>query len=111
MYTDTPGAPRPNALDAHADILAHLPKEGLTKQELKFIREQRVVEWPAFHMIPKVHKEPWAWRPIVPAHSSPTCRLSKVADIALSSPAVLGRFPHLIRSTAEWVKAFTKGVD
>ena len=111
VHEATEGSPLPSAFNSHADMLARLPKDGLTKQEVKFIREHRVVEWPAFHMIPKVHKEPWAWRPIVPAHLSPTTRLSKVADIVLSSPAVLGRFPHLIRSTAEWVRAFHKGID
>ena len=96
-----------SALEFHENILRRLPTTGLTSVELKFIRNHRTVHWPAFHMIPKVHKTPWAWRPIVPAHSSPTTRLSKVADIALSQ--LLPRFPHLIRSTAEWVRAFQEG--
>ena len=101
-------SPFPSALEFHRDILRRLPKAGLNKMELKFIREHRVIAWPQFHMIPKVHKNPWAWRPIVPAHSSPMTRLSKVADIALS--ALLPRFPHLIRSTAEWIRAFNAGL-
>ena len=58
-------------------------------------------------MIPKVHKAPWGWRPIMPSPSSPMARFSKVADIALSK--LLPRFPHLICSTAEWCHAFYKG--
>ena len=67
----------------------------------------RNIECPQFHCIPKVHKTPWAWRPIVPSHSSPTIRMSKVADLALS--AYLPRFRHLIQSTEEWIRALEAG--
>ena len=97
----------PLAKDFHSDILKRLPKTGLTKAEVRYIRQHREISWPAFHMIPKVHKSPWAWRPIVPAHSSPTARISKVADIAIAS--LLPRFPHLIRSTAEWLRHLSDG--
>lgn len=59
-------------------------------------------------MIPEVHKQPWAWRPIVPTHSSPTTQISKVVDIALA--VMLPRIPHLNRSTAEWIRAFNNGL-
>ena len=99
--------PFQKASDLHDRLLSKLPKKGLTKEERKFICAHREINWPQFHMIPKVHKAPWGWRPIVPSHSSPTARFSKVADIALSK--LLPRFPHLIRSTAEWCRAFHTG--
>ena len=106
-YEQIANAPTPEIFHQH--LLKALPRKGLTSQEERFIREPRKVDWPQFHIIPKVHKEPWGWRPIVPAHSSPTTRLSKVADLALSK--ILPRYPHLIRSTAEWVKAFHQGLE
>ena len=81
----------PSAVNLHEKLLSKLPKSGLTKEELKYIREPRNVEWPQFYIIPKVHKQPWGWRPIVPTHSSATARLSKVADLALSP--YLAKFP------------------
>lgn len=92
----------------HLSLLERLPKKGLSKEEERFIRQHRDVHWPKFHVIPKVHKSPWGVRPIVPAHSSPTARMSKVADIALAQ--LLPRFPHLIRSTAEWIRAYEDGL-
>ena len=95
----------PNAYALHEKLKSKLPK-GLTKEELKFINKPRQVGWPQFHIIPKVHKQPWGWRPIVPAHSSATARLSKVIDIALSP--LLERFPWLINSTAGFINHFNK---
>ena len=106
-YESAPAAVS-SAIDLHDKLVKRIPK-GLTNTELKFIREHRTIAWPQFHAIPKVHKHPWSWRPIVPAHSSPTTRMSKVADLALT-PMLL-RFPHLIRSTAEWVRAFHEGLN
>ena len=99
--------PFQKAASLHDRLLGKLPKKGLTKEERKFICAHREISWPQFHMIPKVHKSPWGWRPIVPFHSSPTARISKVADLALSK--LLPRFPDLIRSTAEWCRAFHLG--
>ena len=51
-------------------------------QEVKdFILESCNIEdvkLPRFHGIPKIHKEPWALRPIVPCHSYPLANASKV---------------------------------
>ena len=101
--------PFDSAITFASSLVERLPRKGLSKEELKYIRAPRDIEWPQFHMIPKVHKAPWGWRPIVPAHSSPTARMSKVADIALAK--LLPRFPHLIRSTAEWCRAFHAGFE
>lgn len=38
---------------------------------------------PKFHVIPKVHKNPWSSRPIIPSHSWVTSRASEVIDYFL----------------------------
>ena len=101
---------KPSLRDATAlsdHLLARLPVKGLTSAEVKYLHTYRKVEWPQFHIIPKVHKHPWGWLPIVPAHSSSTVRMSKVADITLAQ--YLPKYPHLIQSTAEWIRALEAG--
>ena len=69
---------------------------------LKYIEAKTKAELPHFYVIPKVHKEPWASRPIVPSHSWVTSRLSEVLDDLLRP--LLKQFPWVIDSTKEFVR-------
>jgi hypothetical protein len=74
--------------------LEHCPYEDLDKQfrellqhqwdkEIRGFLLQTTSSLPRFHVIPKVHKNPWATRPIVPSHSWITSRASEVLDYFL----------------------------
>ena len=54
---------------------------------------------PNFHGLPKVHKEPWALRPIVPCHSYPLTNASKVLSMVLK-PLVRDS-PWILESTQD----------
>lgn len=69
---------------------------------LKYIEAKTKAELPHFYVIPKVHKDPWASRPIVPSHSWVTSRLSEVLDDLLRP--LLKQFPWVIDSTKEFVR-------
>ncbi len=49
----------------------------------RFLHEDVSWEAPTFHGIPKIHKNPWAIRPIVPMHSYITNRLAKYIQVLL----------------------------
>ena len=54
----------------------HLPQE--VKDFILASCNIEDVKLPRFHGLPKIHKEPWAFRPIVPCHSYPLANASKV---------------------------------
>jgi hypothetical protein len=76
-----------------------LPKWKLPRNMERFVKEKTTATVPVFHTIPKVHKKPWALRPIVPSHSWVTSRLSEVID-HLCRP-ILNRMPWIVGSTKE----------
>ena len=57
---------------------------------------------PKFHGLPKVHKKPWALRPIVPCHSYPLTNASKVLS-ELLKPYVRSS-PWILESTQDLAK-------
>jgi hypothetical protein len=58
-------------------------------------------EWskrmPLFHAIPKIHKNPWKMRPIMPCHSTILANFSKVLSILLK--AVLAERPYVLEGS------------
>jgi len=60
-------------------------------------------EIPVFHGIPKVHKNPWKLRPIVPCHSWIMTKAVKILDAHLA-PHV-NRYPWVINSTRDFITA------
>ncbi|KNG79890.1 hypothetical protein ANOM_011893 [Aspergillus nomiae NRRL 13137] len=80
-------------------LLNQLPKWSLPHNMERFVEAKTTTQVPVFHTIPKVHKEPWALRPIVPSHSWVTSRLSEVIDY-LCRP-ILDHMPWVVNSTKE----------
>ena len=58
-------------------------------------------DMPKFYVLPKVHKSPWASRPIIPSHSWITSRVAEVVDYCLQP--YLTRFPTILNSTQEFI--------
>lgn len=63
---------------------------------LKYLQTTKS-DLPRFYVIPKVHKEPWASRPIIPSHSWVTSRASEVVDYILQP--LLRHHQHVLNST------------
>jgi hypothetical protein len=59
------------------------------------------MEYPRFYVIPKVHKNPWASRPIIPSHSWITSRVAAVVDYALQP--LLREFKTVLNSSQELI--------
>lgn len=68
----------------------------------KFLNAKTKAILPKFYVIPKVHKNPWASRPIVPSHSWVTSRMSEILDHLLRP--LLKHFPWVVNSTRDVVK-------
>ena len=81
-----------------------MDKEQLTGPIKKYLLESDT-KVPKFHVIPKVHKTPWASRPIVPSHSWITSRASKVVDYFLQKALV--KIYWVLQSTRDFVKKLT----
>lgn len=71
----------------------------LSKQECDFIAEgvELNENLPRFYAIPKIHKDPWRLRPIVPCHFWYITNVAKVVQQQLSP--LMGRFLWIIHST------------
>jgi len=80
-------------------LIDKLSKWKLPKNMERFVEEKTTTKVPVFHAIPKVHKNPWKLRPIVPSHSWVTSRLSEVVD-HLCRP-MLTQLPWVVGSTKE----------
>ena len=61
---------------------------------------------PKFHGLPKVHKEPWALRPIVPCHSYPLSSASKVLSMILK--LFVRKSPWILESTQDLARILEK---
>lgn len=90
----------PKAIDWIQRSFAELLEEFVLPSEV----EEFLNRWtddrslPQFHGIPKVHKEVWSLRPIVPSHSWATKRFSEVADFLLRQ-CIKEVLPWCIEST------------
>jgi hypothetical protein len=72
----------------------------------KFITQRTKREIPNFHAIPKVHKEPWKLRPIVPSHSWITSCVSVVLDHLLQP--ILKQIDWIVSSSKEVITRLQK---
>jgi len=87
-------------------LMGLVQKWKLPANMTRFIREKTESQMPEFHTIPKVHKTPWALRPIVPSHSWVTSRLSEVVD-HLCRP-ILDKLPWVVNSTKQVLNNLSK---
>lgn len=70
------------------------------KETRKYL-QTTTADLPRFHVIPKVHKTPWASRPIIPSHSWVTSRASEVIDKYLQK--FVRRIPYVLDSSKTFV--------
>lgn len=80
-----------------------------TSQELQFMNETAHNPlYPQFHAIPKIHKQPWGIRPIVPSHSWVTSNAAKVVSHHLKP--VIAQVPWIAQSTSDITDALRKEI-
>ena len=84
--------------------IKNFDNEGLIPEIREYIlancnRESAEKNLPKFHGLPKVHKEPWALRPIVPCHSYPLTNASKALSQALKP--LIQESPWILESTQD----------
>lgn len=80
-------------------LMKQVRKWQLPPNMTKYITSKTKTELPMFHAIPKVHKDPWALRPIVPSHSWVTSCVSVVLDHLLQP--ILKQIPWIVSSSKE----------
>ena len=89
----------------------HTRKSWMSPQIIGYLRQSPMfLHVPNFHGIPKVHKDPWKLRPIVPMHSFCTGNISKIVHTLLAP--FLEDFPTICQSSREFVvklRNFTSG--
>jgi len=83
-----------------------IPKWRLPHQMENYLRTRIKLVVPEFHCIPKVHKNPWALRPIVPSHSWVTTSTSEVLDHLLQP--LLEHFPWVVASSKDVILQLEK---
>lgn len=78
--------------------------DPLTSQEKKFLQEGITYhcDLPGWHGIPKVHKNPWKLRPIVPSYSWVTTNMAKIVQRYLQP--MVANVPWIAQSTYDVVK-------
>jgi len=74
-----------------------------TPQISEYLRLSPERSVPTFYGIPKIHKTPWALRPILPCHKWILAHVSKVLDFHLQP--LLKLYPWVLQSTASFCKA------
>jgi len=84
------------------------PKWRLPPVMDKYIKDKMKLAIPEFHCIPKVHKNPWTLRPIVPSHSWVTTSTSEVLDHLLQP--LLKHFPWVVDSSKAVIQQIEKVV-
>ncbi|KAH0592128.1 hypothetical protein MHUMG1_10178 [Metarhizium humberi] len=80
-------------------LMKLVKKWHLPANMTKYITHRTKTELPQFHAIPKVHKNPWTLRPIVPSHSWVTSCVSTVLDHLLQP--ILKQIPWIVSSSKE----------
>lgn len=103
---------------AHAyEEVAHVPYGNLNTQyhailklpmdkEIRKYFETSTTAIPRFHVIPKVHKTPWAARPIIPSHSWITSRASEILDYFLQKECK--QYDFVLDSTKKFITQLKK---
>jgi hypothetical protein len=76
VYSEVPEVPWNWIASSIDELSTH---DGLDADLKRFIADSpRVTDIPVFHAIPKIHKNPWKIRPIVPMHSYCSTRIAMV---------------------------------
>jgi len=99
------------------EFIAHVPYDDLNDQfnsllkiempsQIRKYLQASTSALPRFHVIPKVHKSPWASRPIVPSHSWVTSRASEVLDYFLQKECK--QVPFVLGSTKDFISQVRK---
>lgn len=83
-------------------LMEEVPKWRLPQVMAKYLMSKVKLVVPEFHAIPKVHKTPWALRPIVPSHSWVTTGTSEVIDHLLQP--ILKQFPWVVASSKDVIQ-------
>lgn len=99
-YLKYEDAPKPTEL--LEDLLRDFNRLDLPSKFRKFVHAKTNSQYPRFHVIPKVHKNPWGSRLIVPSHLWIMSHMSEVADSLLRP--MLKEFPWVVDSTKEVVR-------
>lgn len=94
-------APRQIKLDSLKEKYDLLLQSGRWTPAIFRYLETATCDVPRFHVIPKVHKQPWSSRPIIPSHSWITSKASEVVDYFLQ-PTVKETVP-ILQSTRHFL--------
>lgn len=93
-------------MDELIEVFHDLLKDFTWPKEVNKYLCTTTADLPRFHVIPKVHKTPWASRPIVPSHSWITSRASEVVDFYLQK--FTRQVPFILDSTKSFIEKLRK---